>query len=277
MHAIRTHSSVALLGLASEVDERTPTMKRRLTTVLCADACGYAGQMQTDEAGTLERLRRYRSIMGELFARHEGRMVNTWGDSIIAEFASVVEAVRCAVEIQEAIGAENAGISQEKQMQFRIGINLGDVIEDGDDIYGEGVNAAARLESLADPGGIMVSETVHALTHKQLSFTYDYAGSHQVKGQEAPITGYRVRMPGTVPGPPASAVPVFRGQPVRVNGRSSVVAWYATVPITMRLSLAMIALFFTINLFTGMRELWFVYPSMPFAALMVFRLLRGPK
>lgn len=266
MQAIRTHSSVTLHGLSLEM----ATVKRRLTTVLCADARGFTGQMQADESGTLERLRRYRSIMAELFARRDGRMVNTWGDSIIAEFASVVEAVRCAVEIQEAIGVENADLSGERQMHFRIGINLGDVIQDGGDIYGEGVNAAARLESLAEPGGIMVSETVHALTHKQLSIAYDYVGSQQVKGEEAPVAGYRVRMPGTSPAPSAA--------PVRIMARSrtgTLIDRYSALPAGVRLPLAMIALFFIINLFTGLREMWFIYPAMPFVAIMVFRLLRG--
>ena len=135
--------------------------------------------------------------MSELFERHDGRKVNTWGDAVIAEFSSVVEAVRCGVEIQDAIGAENREPAEAKQMWFRIGINLGDVMQDGTDLYGDGVNVASRLESLADPGGIMVSETVYDLTHKQLSFAYDFAGEQKVKGQDNPIVGYRVRMPGS--------------------------------------------------------------------------------
>lgn len=269
MHAISTHSSATFLGLSSE----KPAVKRRLTTVLCADARGYTSQMQIDEAGTLERLRRYRSVMSELFASHDGRMVNTWGDSIIAEFASVVEAVRCAVEIQEAIGTQNSDLSEERQMHFRIGINLGDVIQDGDDIYGEGVNAAARLESLAEPGGIMVSETVFALTHKQLSFTFDFAAPRQVKGHEAPVSGYRVRVPGsdlTTEFQEPAPLP----QP---GNRSGLAARYFSLPSTVRMPLAMIAVFFTINLVTGIDKPWFIYPTIPFAALIVFRALRGPK
>ena len=143
--------------------------------------------------------------MGELFERHDGRKVNTWGDAVIAEFASVVEAVRCGVEIQDAIGAENRDLPEAKQMWFRIGINLGDVMQDGTDLYGDGVNVASRLESLADPGGIMVSETVYDLTHRQLSFAYDFAGEQKVKGQDNPIVGYRVRMPGSNATPEADA------------------------------------------------------------------------
>ena len=171
-------------------------MKRKLTTIFCADVQSYSALMAGDEAETLARLQRYRSIMGDLFERHEGRKVNTWGDAVIAEFASVVEAVRCAVEIQDAIGAENRDLPEAKQMWFRIGINLGDVMQDGDDLYGDGVNVAARLESLADPGGIMVSETVFNLTNRHLAFGYDFAGEQKVKGQDEPIPSYRVRMPG---------------------------------------------------------------------------------
>ena len=172
-------------------------LKRKLTTIFCADVQSYSALMATDEADTLQRLQRYRAIMNELFERHDGRKVNTWGDAVIAEFSSVVEAVRCGVEIQDAIGAENRDLPKTKQMWFRIGINLGDVMQDGTDLYGDGVNVASRLELLADPGGIMVSETVYDLTHKQLSFAYDFAGEQKVKGQDNPIAGYRVRMPGS--------------------------------------------------------------------------------
>ena len=159
-------------------------MKRKLTTIFCADVQSYSMLMASDEAETLARLRRYRTIMNELFERHDGRKVNTWGDAVIAEFGSVVEAVRCAVEIQDAIGAENRDLPEAKQMWFRIGINLGDVMQDGGDLYGDGVNVAARLESLADPGGIMVSETVYSLTNRHLAFGYDFADEQRVKGQD---------------------------------------------------------------------------------------------
>ncbi|MCO5066042.1 MAG: adenylate/guanylate cyclase domain-containing protein [Rhizobiaceae bacterium] len=262
MHAIRTHSSVAHIGMSSEL----PAVKRRLTTVLCADACGYAGQMQVDETGTLERLRRYRSIMGECFSHHEGRMVNTWGDAIIAEFASVVEAVRCAVEIQTAIGAENADLSPQRRMHFRIGINLGDVIEDGNDIYGEGVNAAARLESLAQPGGIMVSDTVYALTHKQLPLAFDFAGSRQVKGREAPVAGYRVRLTDARVASHTVNASAHSGRAGLIRCRSSLL-----------LPAAAVGLLLCINLFAGIRELWVIYPAVPILALAVVRFLRCRK
>lgn len=270
-------------------------VKRKLTTILCADVQGYSSLMGADEAQTLERLQRYRAIMAELFERHDGRKVNTWGDAVIAEFPSVVEAVRCGVEIQDAVGAENADLPEDRQMWFRIGINLGDVMQDGTDLYGDGVNVAARLEGLADPGGIMVSETVYDLTHKQLSFAYDFAGEQTVKGHDHPILGYRVRMPnrnlhgsaeGTLLDPAlpyqAQSQASRRLQATAVHDRNEggrlarIREWYFRQPRSVRLPISMIGLLFTINLLTsGLRELWFVYPSAPFAAFVVFQYLAG--
>lgn len=263
-------------------------MKRKLTTIFCADVQSYSALMAGDEAETLARLRRYRSIMGELFERHEGRKVNTWGDAVIAEFSSVVEAVRCAVEIQDAIGAENRDLPENKQMWFRIGINLGDVMQDGGDLYGDGVNVAARLESLADPGGIMVSETVFNLTNRHLALGYDFAGEQKVKEQDEPIAAYRVRMPGdrleagkagTEAGKPAGALrepaaptlPRRAGRPATRLGRWG--AWFGRQsPRAVRASIFMILMFAMINLLTnGFSHIWFVYPSIPFAFFLVVR------
>ena len=132
-------------------------VKRRLTTVLCADVQGYARLMEADEPGTMAMLRRYRTAISGLVERHDGRIVNTWGDAVIAEFASVVEAVQCAVEIQQEISSQQADQPDAQRMRFRIGINLGDVMVEGDDIYGDGVNIASRLQELADPGGVVIA------------------------------------------------------------------------------------------------------------------------
>ncbi len=265
-------------------------IKRKLTTIFCADVQSYSTLMASDEADTLARLRRYRAIMGDLFERHEGRKVNTWGDAVIAEFPSVVEAVRCGVEIQDAISAENRDLPQNKQMWFRIGINLGDVMEDGGDLYGDGVNVAARLESLSDPGGIMVSETVYNLTNRHLAFGYDFAGAQNVKGQDDPIPSYRVRMqsrsagdetagdvrPAVVKSATAtasSAASTGSGLPDRRATRTGRFrSWFAHQPRTVRGSLFMIGMFATINLLTnGLSEIWFVYPSIPFVFFLVVR------
>jgi adenylate cyclase len=270
-------------------------LKRKLTTIFCADVQSYSALMARDEADTLQRLQRYRAIMAELFERHDGRKVNTWGDAVIAEFGSVVEAVRCGVEIQDAISAENRDLPQDKQMWFRIGINLGDVMQDGTDLYGDGVNVASRLESLADPGGIMVSETVYDLTHRQLSFAYDFAGEQKVKGQDNPIAGYRVRMPGSNTSPETDAdapaeSPYTRADPAAF-GRAPAYNlaepppaddsrfnelrdWFLAQPKQVRGPIAMIALFATINLLTsGFSEIWFIYPSIPFVLFLLFHFL----
>jgi adenylate cyclase len=270
-------------------------IKRKLTTIFCADVQSYSALMAGDEADTLARLQRYRAIMGDLFDRHEGRKVNTWGDAVIAEFPSVVEAVRCAVEIQDAIGAENRDLPQAKQMWFRIGINLGDVMEDGSDLYGDGVNVAARLESIADPGGIMVSETVFNLTNRHLAFGYDFAGEQKVKGQDEPIPSYRVRMPGhisddhagTLAGQVkpeveservasssfAKSIPLLEtwraGRPTRLRRLRT---WFWRQAWMVRGSIFMIGMFAMINLLTnGFSEIWFVYPSIPFALFLAIR------
>jgi adenylate cyclase len=265
-------------------------MKRKLTTIFCADVQSYSALMAGDEAETLARLRRYRSIMGDLFERHEGRKVNTWGDAVIAEFASVVEAVRCAVEIQDAVGTENLNLPENKQMWFRIGINLGDVMQDGSDLYGDGVNVAARLESLADPGGIMVSETVFNLTNRHLAIGYDFAGEKKVKEQDEPIAAYRVRMldrqveahaAGAEAAKPAFAgmgrvasAPVTPGPATRSRARfRRWGSWFGRqTPRAVRASIFMILMFAMINLLTnGFSQIWFVYPSIPFAFFLAVR------
>ncbi len=257
-------------------------MKRKLTTVFCADAQNYGKLMARDERGTLERLNRYRSIMESQFAVHEGRMVNTWGDAIIAEFSSVVEAVRCAVEIQDALGAENRSLPDDQQMWFRIGINLGDVMSEGDDIYGDGVNVASRLEAIADPGGVMVSPSVYEFAHKQLAVGFDFAGTKQVKEGEDPVSGYRVRIGGAnrppeeeVAGAGFSAFAASAGAKPQRDGPTAweqlqaryekFRVWFDQQDRKVRFSVMMIGFFFAINLFfSGIATPWFIFPSAPF-------------
>src|SRR3954451_22068650 len=176
-------------------------VKRRLTTVLCADVHGYSRLMEADEAGTLETLRRYRTAIAGLVERHDGRIVNTWGDAVIAEFASVVEAVQCAVEIQQEISKQDSDPPHAHQMRFRIGINLGDVMVDGSDIFGDGVNIAARLQELAEPGGIVISASVYDQVHNKLSVGFDCLGQQPMKNV-ASVTSYRVTMGGGAVGQP---------------------------------------------------------------------------
>ena len=169
-------------------------VKRKLTAILSADVKGYSRLMGEDEELTLRMLSAYKEVMGSLIQQHRGRIVGSAGDSVLAEFASVVDAVRCAVGIQEELKDRNRELPEDRRMEFRIGINLGDVIEEGDTIYGDGVNIAARLESLADAGGICISGTVYDQIKNKLAFSYDYVGEQTVKNIKEPVRVYRVLM-----------------------------------------------------------------------------------
>ena len=149
--------------------------------------------MGEDEEGTLHTLTAYRQLIDTLLMQYRGRFVGAAGDSVLAEFASVVDAVQCAVAIQTTLTAENTRLPPARRMEFRIGINLGDVLVAGEQIYGDGVNIAARLESLADPGGICISGTVHEHIRNKLTFQYEDCGEQQVKNITEPVRVYRVR------------------------------------------------------------------------------------
>jgi len=150
--------------------------------------------MGEDEEATLRTLMSHRELIDSQIEQHHGRFVNSAGDSVLAEFASVVEAVNCAVEIQTGLKAENESISPDRRMEFRIGVNLGDVLVEGAQIYGDGVNVAARLESLAEPGGICVSDTVHAQIKSKLALSYEDLGEQHVKNISEPVRVLRVLM-----------------------------------------------------------------------------------
>ena len=139
----------------------TEGFKRKLTTILSADVEGYSRLMGEDEAATVKTLTAYREVMTDLIKQHRGRVIDSPGDNVLSEFKSVVDAVRCAVEIQEELKARNAEVPENRKMEFRIGVNLGDVIEEGERIYGDGVNIAARVEGLAEGGGISIYGTVY--------------------------------------------------------------------------------------------------------------------
>ena len=139
----------------------TASIERKLTAILSADVKGYSRLMGADEVGTLRTLTAYREVTDSLIQQHRGRIVGTAGDSVLAEFASAVDAVQCAVEIQQILKAKNTELPANRKMEFRIGINVGDVIVEGPQIYGDGVNIAARLEALAEGGGICISRTVY--------------------------------------------------------------------------------------------------------------------
>jgi adenylate cyclase len=184
------------------------SQSRRLAAILAADVVGYSRLMGADEEGTLERLKKLRhELIDPNIAKHHGRIVKTTGDGLLIEFASVVDAVRCAAEVQQAAPERNAGVPADCQIELRIGINLGDVIADGDDLYGDGVNIAARIEALADAGGVFVSGTVYDQVRDRLPFGFEDRGEQQVKNIARPIRVYRVLLdelaftPGKAPLP----------------------------------------------------------------------------
>jgi adenylate cyclase len=172
----------------------TPEVKRKLTAILSADVKGYSRLMGEDEESTAHTLSSYKEVIAGLIQHHHGRVVDAPGDNVLAEFASVVDAVRCAVGIQKELKTRNAELPDNRRMEFRIGINLGDVIEEGERIYGDGVNIAARLESLADAGGICVSGTAFDQVKNKLNLGYKYLGEQTVKNIVEPVRVYLVLM-----------------------------------------------------------------------------------
>jgi adenylate cyclase len=192
----------------------TQDFKRKLTAVFSADVAGYSRLMGEDESATVKTLEAYKQVMFSLIKQHRGRVIDSPGDNLLAEFASVVDAVQCGVAVQKELQARNADLPENRKMQFRIGINLGDVIEEQDRIYGDGVNIAARLESCADPGGICVSKTAFDHIETKLPLGYEYLGEKEVKNIARPVGAYRVLMDPrvTVAGAKAKApkVPLWR-------------------------------------------------------------------
>jgi adenylate cyclase len=250
-------------------------VERKLTTILCADVEGYSRLMDRDEVGTLETLKRHRDAFAALIGRHRGRVVNTWGDGLIADFPSVVEAVQCAIEVQRELRARNDDLLSDRRLEFRIGINLGDVMVEGDDLYGEGVNVAARLQGLAEPGGIVISGTVHDQVRGKLAVGYRSAGAQQVKNIAEPVPAFRVVL-DTAPAP--ERPPRWSGwwrrerrhprqapgeAPAAPSGRRWLRTW-----------LVVLAFFFLLNMFTMLedpeRNIWFQWPSLVVCLIMAF-------
>ena len=170
----------------------TEEFKRRLTAILSADVEGYSRLMRDDEEATIRTLTTYRTAMTNLIQQYRGRVVDSPGDNLLAEFASVVDAVNCAVEIQREFAERNAELPDSRKMQFRIGVNLGDVIEEGERIYGDGINIAARMEGLAEGGGICISGTVYDAIEKKIGLEHEYLGEQEIKNIDKPVRAFRV-------------------------------------------------------------------------------------
>src|SRR3984885_3465829 len=174
-----------------------PRLERRLVAILAADIVGYSRHMEHDETGALATLSRLRVVADELIASHKGRITGTAGDSILAEFSSVVDALDCAVKIQAGVAATGEDQPPEQRMQFRIGVNVGDVMVKDGDIFGDGVNIAARIEGLAEPGGICISRGVHDHVMRKLSYRFEDLGEKSVKNIAQPIRVFRLIFDGT--------------------------------------------------------------------------------
>ena len=199
--------------------EPAQSIERKLAAIFAADVAGYSRLMGQDEVGTMRTLTAHREVMDGLIKEHRGRIANTAGDSVLAEFPSVVEAVTCAVEVQNKLREKNEGVPEERQLRFRIGIHVGDVMLRGGDLLGDGVNIAARLQTLAEPGGVCISGDAHSYARRSLPLTFTDLGQqavkHMVEGVRAyAVQGFQTRTPGArkplrLPDKPAIAVLPF--------------------------------------------------------------------
>jgi adenylate cyclase len=251
------------------------SVERKLTTILCADVYGYSRLMEQDEAATLGTLRLYRDAIDGLIARHRGRIASTAGDSLLADFPSVVEAVQCAIEIQQELAGRNRSLPDARRMAFRIGINLGDVMLHDGDLYGEGVNIAARLEALAEPGGICISRTVYDQVRNKLTVGFEDLGDQPVKNISEPVQAFRVRLDG---GAKDSAPPKLARPPQAVLADRAGSDQAARVRRFRRRAIGaglLIALLCVINLVTSPGYLWFLWPTLFIGGHLVWDALRA--
>jgi adenylate cyclase len=231
-------------------------VQRKLTTILAADAAGYSSVMEADEVRTLTDLRAARGVFSQFIARHHGRIANTAGDGLIAEFPSVVEAVQCAIEVQRELGEAQGGL------RFRIGVHLGDVMVDGDDLLGEGVNLAARLQSMAEPGGILISQQVYDQVQKKLSVGFSYLGEKRPKNFAESVVVYSVGESDAAPGKARGV----RAAAAAARGGDKKQRFIAGA---MRLGL-ILAVLFAIDWMTG-GAWWVQWPAIGMALWLAFR------
>ena len=205
------------------VQEQLGRVGRRLSAIVAADVAGYSRLMGLDEAGTARILREHRVIGDAVVAKHGGRIVKTTGDGLLIEFPSVVDAVECAVAVQTVMSERNEGVPLDRQMLFRIGINLGDILIEGDDILGDGVNVAARLEGIAEPGGICISSSAYDQVRGKVDVEFADLGEQNLKNIARPVRAYAVAglalQGGAVPHFTFDTAPVHRGSTIRKHWR----------------------------------------------------------
>lgn len=233
-------------------------VQRKLTTILAADAAGYSSVMEADEVRTLSDLRAARAVFSQFIARHHGRIANTAGDGLIAEFPSVVEAVQCAIEVQRELDANTEG-----HLRFRIGVHLGDVMVDGDDLLGEGVNLAARLQSMAEPGGILISQQVYDQVQKKLSVGFQYLGEKHPKNFTESVAVYSV-------GEGEGAAPDKNGSKKRLRPAAAPGSKRARWIAAAQRYGVILAVLLVLDLMTG-DGFWVQWPALGVALLLALR------
>jgi class 3 adenylate cyclase len=189
------------LGQLGMKQEQPVRVGRRLAAIVAADVSGYSRLMGLDEVGTARTLREHRKVTDALVAKHGGRLVKSTGDGVLLEFPSVVDAVECAVAVQSLMAERNQGVPEDRRMLFRIGINLGDILIEGDDILGDGVNVAARLEGIAEPGGVCVSSSAHDQVIGKVAVEFTDLGEQTLKNIGRPVRAYAVVRGGHFPPP----------------------------------------------------------------------------
>ncbi|QND47307.1 adenylate/guanylate cyclase domain-containing protein [Rhizobium lusitanum] len=236
---------------------------RKLTTIFCADVQDYSRLMRNDEEGTLATLKRYRDAMARLIEAHGGRVINTWGDGVFAEFPSVVEALRAAVDIQNELAGYNAKSDPDTQMQFRIGLNLGDVIAEGNDLYGDGVNIAARLQACAVAGGIVISNTVYDQVRNKVAVGFDFLGQLEVKNIDGGVASYAVRI-GAPQAASASPGPRSIPEEARAPAPPNTGPVAGAAQIYGPLAFAAFAVL-VVNVFTWHGDFWAAWPLLGLA------------
>jgi len=247
------------------------TVERKLTTILCADVAGYSRLMEQDEEGTLASLKSARTVFNSHITDHGGRLINMTGDAIIAEFPSVVNAVHCAVAIQNRMSELHAQNEFAVALHFRIGLNLGDVMIEGDDIFGDGVNIAARLEALAPTGGICISGTVYDHVKGKFPAGFDYLGERQVKNIDGAVSVYALQLAGGEQPPPAATKDVGTEQPDETLEETELrrqVKRQADFYRRCAMMGALLLILFIINMLTSPGSLWFYWAAIP----MIFNL-----
>lgn len=256
-------------------------LERKLTTILCADVAGYSRLMEQDEVGTLQSLKKAREIIIAEIETHSGRLINMVGDAVIADFASVVNAVHCSVAVQNKLQEHRQSQTNEVPLSFRIGLNLGDVIIEGDDIFGDGVNIAARLEGLAPQDGVCISGTVYDHVKGKFPMGFNFLGEKKVKNIEEAISVYslELNLPQQDTDREAPATPKFSDSEMDFTASEEIqlrkqVKRQANFYRRAMMTGSLILFLFLINILSSPGYLWFIWPALPMFLILALDAMR---